>query len=337
MLPGTLYGPKGQFDTFAMLDTGSTCRLILSTVADKLGLDGPPEHITLNGLQNVTELSTKRVDVSISPTGNRGIRYDVNGVDFVVDCLNVSERKVNLGELKSMWSHLRDLEISDMDGSQVTLLIGSDVAELIVPLEVRSGNTGQPIAVRTMLGWTVTGKLPGYLSDGESIYKVHISSTDEELQESVKSWWRTEDFGCKYDSEVRRSVEDKRTVKFLDEETKRVDGRYEVPLLWKDRNDALPNNRVVAEHRLNLLERRLQRDTELANRYKKTIENDAAKGYIKKLTETELDIPVKQQWYLLHHPVLNVNKPGKVRRVFDAASVYRGSSLNDHLIASPDL
>ena len=38
-----------------------------------------------------------------------------------------------------------------------------------------------------------------------------------------------------------------------------------------------------------------------------------------------------------HHPVLNPHKPDKVRRVCNAASKFRGHSLNDMLLAGPDL
>ena len=44
-----------------------------------------------------------------------------------------------------------------------------------------------------------------------------------------------------------------------------------------------------------------------------------------------------KEWYLPHHPVLNSNKPGKVRRVCNAASKYKEVCLNDKLIAGPDL
>ena len=42
-------------------------------------------------------------------------------------------------------------------------------------------------------------------------------------------------------------------------------------------------------------------------------------------------------WHLPHHPVQNQNKPEKIRRVANAASKYRGQSLNSNLLTGPDL
>ena len=78
-----------------------------------------------------------------------------------------------------------------------------NVPELIVPLETRCGPKSCPVGVRTKLGWTVTGRPPGYIEDGEPVYKVHIATPDELLHETVKRWWRTENFGCRYDCDVQ--------------------------------------------------------------------------------------------------------------------------------------
>ena len=42
-------------------------------------------------------------------------------------------------------------------------------------------------------------------------------------------------------------------------------------------------------------------------------------------------------WYLPQHLVQNPNKPGKIRPVANAASKYRGQSLNSNLLTGPDL
>jgi hypothetical protein len=69
---------------------------------------------------------------------------------------------------------------------------------------------------------------------------------------------------------------------------------------------------------------------------RETIHNDLEKGYIKRIVLNE-GATEEKQCYLPHHPVLNPNKPGKIRRVCDAACRYQRSSLNYHLITGPDL
>ena len=117
----------------------------------------------------------------------------------------------------------------------------------------------------------------------------------------------------------------------LEKTTSKVDGRYQVGLIWKDLTTNLPDNRAVPETRLHLLERRLESDPELNVKYRQTIDDDLQKGYIKKLCEQELSQANPRVWYLPHRQVLNPHKPGKVRRVSDAATKYRGTSLNGNM------
>ena len=179
--------------------------------------------------------------------------------------------------------------------------------------------------------------MPGYIQEQESVCKVHVGTPDEELNETMKTWWRTENFGCRYNNDTQRSVEDGRVMQFLNEGTRKVDGRDEVPLIWCDHSVNLPDNFIAAARRLEFLEKRLSRDHELAANYKKTIDMDIEKGYIKMLTKEEAAAPVTCKWYLPHHPVINPKKPGKVRQVCDANAKFQGSSLNSHLLSGPDL
>ena len=69
--------------------------------------------------------------------------------------------------------------------------------------------------------------------------------------------------------------------------------------------------------------------------YTKTVTDYIEKGYAKELEGESTDS--KKIWYLPHHPVMNVNKPGKVRLVFDCAAKYKDTSLNSQLLQGPDL
>ena len=63
--------------------------------------------------------------------------------------------------------------------------------------------------------------------------------------------------------------------------------------------------------------------------YEKSLTTELENNYVKHVTfqysQTEL------LWYLPHHLVSNPNKPGKLRRGADAASMYKGVSLNSCL------
>ncbi|KAK3733611.1 hypothetical protein QZH41_005188 [Actinostola sp. cb2023] len=110
---------------------------------------------------------------------------------------------------------------------------------------------------------------------------------------------------------------------------------YKMALPWKNSPLCLENNRTMAEHRLHLLKRRLQKDEPTFQRYKVFIDDLISKGYARKIPSSEVhSSPV---WYLPHHPVYHPQKTNKVRVVFDCSAKWRGTSLNDQLLQGPDL
>ena len=93
--------------------------MLLADVAEKLGLDGPLESVLVNGIQKKSELLTTRINVQVGPVNDFGTQFDVNGV-FVVDHLNVPDKKMKLQELQEKWPHLSDLKLTEVAVTQVT-------------------------------------------------------------------------------------------------------------------------------------------------------------------------------------------------------------------------
>ena len=108
-------------------------------------------------------------------------------------------------------------------------------------------------------------------------------------------------------------------------------------MLWIDSNVSLPNNYYSSLAQFKSLERRLSKDTELRERYAETIREDIRKGYVVTVEPHDPRKRSDREWYLPHHPVVNPNKPGKVRRVLNGASKFHGTSLNKSLLVGPDL
>ena len=231
------------------------------------------------------------------------------------------------------WPHLADLEIPNVDSKDVMILLGANVLEAILQREVCRGSPGQPAAVLTAFGWTLTGSVKSLVAP-ESLHVmfIHTVPSEDDLQHrQVQNWWITDSFGTRYKQTSPRSLEDKRAL------NKHVGDRYQVGLLWKTPDIEFPDNRVMAESCLCTTEKVLKRYNALAEKYKEIIDGYVAKGHARKLTPNESAIPAKKQWFLPYHAVLNSNKPGKVRMGMDAKEKYNNVSLNDSILVGPDL
>ena len=114
---------------------------------------------------------------------------------------------------------------------------------------------GQPAAVRTAIGWILTGSVKGFIAP-ESFHVMHIHtvpSWDDLLHKQMHKWWRTDSFGTKYEQASSRSIKDKKFFKILEK-------RYQVGMLWKRPDAKFPENRVMVEKRLTSTKNVLKRD-----------------------------------------------------------------------------
>ena len=160
---------------------------------------------------------------------------------------------------------------------------------------------------------------------------------DQQKCDLVENFWRTESFGVLNDSKTSLSIQDKQAQQMLEKSTYLIDGHFQVGMLWKKENSTFPNNIAVATRRYKSIARRLSSDEQFSHSYCETMNGYIAKKHAVKLLPEELLTVSPRTWYLPHHGVVNINKPGKVRVVFDAAAKYSNTSLNDNLITGPDL
>ena len=255
---------------------------------------------------------------------------------WVIDKLNIPSFKVSKKRAAEQWNHLSDVDLPKLEGGDVMILIGADMAHLLIHLEVRQRRRDEPIAVKTPLGWTLFGKV----NQGHcGTINANFLASDKEitLQHQIERFWEIDSYATKQVlSESTLSVQDKRALTILESSTVKEGGHYKTPLLWK-LEPALPNNRAMAVSRLHCTERKLKRNPQLAEKYHNVINNYVCKGHAQRMTQEEAKVITPKTWYLPHHAVLNPNKPGKVRVVFDAASKFDGVSLNDKLLTGPDL
>ena len=90
-------------------------------------------------------------------------------------------------------------------------------------------------------------------------------------------------------------------------------------MLWNESETSLPNNYFSSLAQFKLLEKKLNKDPALRENYAETTGDDIQKGYVITVRPHDPSSRVDSEQYPPHHPVLNPNKLGRVRRVPNGA------------------
>ncbi|XP_013419027.1 uncharacterized protein LOC106179805 [Lingula anatina] len=233
------------------------------------------------------------------------------------------------------WSHLKDLQIPPVDVKDVTMLIGQDNPTVLLPHEVRHGCLNEPYAVKTILGWAISGPMP--MDNCQARTKEpKVTSNFLTLEDQVAKFWKIEDIDDLTD-EKAMSYNDKKTLSMWEETLQQNEDRhYEVSIPFRKRPPTLSNNLQIAQQRLGNLQKKLTKDPVLKQNYCCYMKDLLECGYAEKtpFSTEQNDMPT---WYLPHHSVINPRKPEKTRVVFDCSAKYKGTSLNEQVYQGPDL
>ena len=366
IVPVVIEGPKQSIKTYGVLDTCSQVTFVRDDVAKKLELIRAPDTIVLKTIQDVEKTNLDLVTFTITSTDGKA-KFEVEeGYVAKEDKFNMPGRRrlVNEGD-EDFFTHLDDLSFDEVSPSDVTLLIGADIPTAHLCSEVRQGNKGQPLALKTAFGWCLFGNLERkpafhcsstlveqdpnhkaqecFWSESEEppSFYCHLITTrcEQFLNDSMEKFWKQESCGILPPKDTAMSRNDINALKVLEEGTRNVGNRLEVPMLWADPEKELPDNFPMAMKRYQATNRRLRANRELHAGMQAVIQ-----GYLtsdppiaRKMTPEEASKRSKRTWYLPIHPVTNPNKPGKIRVVNDAAAEYQGVSLNKSLLTGPDM
>jgi hypothetical protein len=320
--------------TYALLDTGSTNSFCSLEVAQQLGVKGSKETVSLTTLAAANvPFEANVVDLEVSELTDAAT-VNLNHV-FVKGELSInSDMKVKSQDVQC-WHHLNDINLPELPTGKVGLLIGQDCPEALVPIEVRKGEAGSPFAVKTIFGWTINGPLPG----GRNNKGVTSNFVHADLKNEIETFWRSEATTvpqCIDEDSTSLSVEDRRAISIWNKSIRRDGEHYSLDIPFKRFPPKLQSNLSMASQRLEGLKRRLAKDETLLQTYRLYMNELFEKGYAEEVPSDGIRAEGRV-WYLPHHPVVNKNKPEKVRIVFDCAATAQGVSLNMEVLQGPDL
>ena len=175
-------------ETYALLDSGSEVTLCKEQLLSELGTRGSKRSYELQRVTGSRKVEGHVVYVVVMSVDGKvseellSVRT-VEQIPVAVSCIPQKEDISN-------WSHLRDINLQQLSQSDVGLIIGlKEKPTLFIPLECRSGASGEPVAVRYSLGWTVMGPMSG-VRDSEhcSVNFVGLGNKEFYIDDPVKQF-----------------------------------------------------------------------------------------------------------------------------------------------------
>ncbi|XP_071629536.1 uncharacterized protein [Temnothorax longispinosus] len=211
---------------------------------------------------------------------------------------------------------------------------GADLYGSLLLNDVRQGPFGTPTAQLTVWGWIVSGPTGNASSDTESASVLNCV-TCEETNSLLQRFWADESIPA----QTPLTEEDERCERhFVETHSRNSQGRYIVRLPFKN---GPPGNIGDTLQRAMLLykkmESRLLQRLTIVNQYHEFLAEYESMGHMKLASACEASLfpPV----YIPHHFVLRESSSTtKLCVVFNASyKTSDGTSLNDHLMVSPNL
>ena len=310
--------------TNAFLDSGSTHSFISDHLLDELGLKQqkrtPLKVSTISGEKTMNSSMIPGLLIEDLDQGNVMELPPL----YVLDSIPVVTDDVPSQEDMQRWTYLQDAGVTlrTMDaGEEVGLLIGGNAGSVMEPLQVCPSQHGGPHAILTRFGW-ILGGLKNERGRCQ-VNRIKVDMSDQMFEE----WFENR-------AETRKglSVEDIKWCNQMENGCIKKE-KYEITLPFRDPPPPLENNRSVAEWRLELLKRKFNKDEKYAEEYIARMKKLLEDGHAEAAPEATDD---SRGWYLPHFAVRHPTKDS-LRIVFDCASKYRGTSLNDTLLQGPDL
>ena len=322
--------PKQNLEVRFLFDSGSQRSYTTDRVMKQLQLKPSGEQTLAIAAFGATQGQAK-----VCPIVSIGVRLTLSLHVVPTICEPLLHQPVTA----SIESHdqLMSLDLADSADVNarlpVDVLIGCDHYWELVTGSVCRNERG-PTAIHTKLGWVLSGPTNTPIIEHTSSYAVTTHSLragshpmctgTAQLNEQLRSFWELESLGI-IEEEKTLYEEFAATIRFQD-------GRYKVPLPWKEFHEPLGDNYQLCEKRLKGLLKRLRHEPEVLEQYNSTIQDQLERGIIEPAPqETKGTIH-----YLPHHGVVRSDKmTTKLRVVYDASSKTSGPSLNECLYKGP--
>ena len=157
VVPVTIGSGSKTLNAFALCDSGASLSFVDESLMKALNLTGQQVDLNVAGIHGKSDISSKRLRVKIGDQEGK-VKEDI--MVYSHPNVNAGNRTYNLKKLKETYSHLSVLKDSTINLKDVKVILGQDCYHLHRAIDYRKCGNAKPWAVRTTLGWMLSGPLP---------------------------------------------------------------------------------------------------------------------------------------------------------------------------------
>ena len=325
---------KNERNVRVLFDSGSHRSFVTARAVETFGLRPVrKENLAIKafGSQETEKRERDVVEFSLcSLKGGNRVQIQCFVVDDIARISNI-----HVGQIRQHYPHLHMIYFSDFprhdeDKLQIDILIGSDFLWQFLEGETIRGGPQEPVAVRTTLGWVLSGPLRGEkLNCSESsVNFIPVEKEEKKVDAQLNKLWDLDSLGIRPEDEVQESFVD--NIVF-------TGSRYSVSLPWKAGHGPVPLNYNNCLGRLKNQIRKFNQDPDIFRKYHDIISEQVDLGIVSQVAEMDQAEKVS---YLPHSAVIRKDaETTKVRVVYDAScrDKVTGTSLNSCLHVGPSL
>ena len=157
VIPVTIESGSKTLKTFALCDSGASLSFVDESLMKALNLTGQPVDLNVAGIHGKSDISSKRLRVKIGDQDGK-VKEDI--MAYSHPNVNAGNRSYDLKKLKETYHHPSVLKDSTINLKDVKVILGQDCYHLHRAIDYRKCGNAKPWAVRTKLGWMLSGSLP---------------------------------------------------------------------------------------------------------------------------------------------------------------------------------
>ena len=305
IIPVKITSPTGiAQETYMLLDPGSEISFCSQRLADSLKLLQTPVRYGIKTMTTPGYISGAAVDLIISDLNEessiavrRMLVYpeiDAKPNDYPIE--------IDTGK----YPHLEGISLPKLENNHVDLLIGADIPLAHISEVKRSVNCNTT-AQYCIFGWTLFGEaIENTQSDTE--LNCNLTSVLESVATRMQILGKIDfaDFSVAQGRSM--SKDDRYALSLMQKNIKFVNGRYEVPLLWKAGAPNLANNKALAIKRFEQLEKKLKKNPNYLARYNVEVQKLLDRDFAERVPLAELKGPENRCWWLPHRGIFSEEK-----------------------------